>query len=141
MLAPIVLVTLVAHASITAPATAPQDPPVSPSQATTEQPWPPAGVLRQGPGVTSPKLVAPERPDYPAEVLRRGVEGSVLMEAVVLTDGTIGEVRVLRSVDRKYGLDEACVATLKKWRFSPGEKDGVPVPVLVDVEMSFALKK
>ena len=61
------------------------------------------------------------------------------MEAVVQTDGTVGEVRVARSLDQKFGLDEHCVKTLKQWQFEPGKKDGVAVPVLVDVEMTFSL--
>jgi TonB family protein len=61
----------------------------------------------------------------------------VILEAVVLTDGTVGEVRVVRSLDKQHGLDDEAVKTVKKWRFTPGKKDGSAVPVIVSVEMTF----
>ena len=63
------------------------------------------------------------------------------LEAVVQTDGTVGEVRVKRSLDRQFGLDDEAVATVKKWKFTAGTKDGVAVPALVEIEMTFSLKK
>jgi protein TonB len=62
------------------------------------------------------------------------------MEAVVQTDGTVAEVRVVRSLDKKFGLDEEAVKTLKQWRFEPGKKGGVAVPVLIEVEMTFTVR-
>ena len=59
------------------------------------------------------------------------------MEAVVQTDGTVGEVRVVRSLDQKFGLDDEAVKAVKQWRFVPGQKDGVAVPVVVEIEMTF----
>ena len=64
-----------------------------------------------------------------------------MLEGVVLPDGTIGEVRVTRSLDRKYGLDDAAVRSFKETRFSPGTKNGVAVPVLVSFEMYFEVKR
>jgi Gram-negative bacterial TonB protein C-terminal len=43
-------------------------------------------------------------------------------------------------LDDKYGLDEQAVTAMKKWVFKPGTKDGKPVAVRVDVEMSFRLR-
>lgn len=138
MLAPIVLAILVAHAPVIAQA-ATQQPPASPVQ-TPAEPWPPAGVLRKGDGVTLPRLIKEAKPRYTADAMRAGVEGGIKMEAVVQTDGTVGEVRVVRSLDKKYGLDEEAVKTLKRWLFAPGTKDGVAVPVVVEVEMTFTLR-
>jgi TonB family protein len=59
----------------------------------------------------------------------------------VRADGSVGEVRVVRSLDKRYGLDEECVKALKQWQFTPGQKDGVAVPVIVDVEMTFSIGK
>ena len=57
------------------------------------------------------------------------------MEAVVLTDGTVGEVHVTQPLDP--GLDEEAVKALKQWTFSPGTRDGKPVPVSVEIGMPF----
>lgn len=60
---------------------------------------------------------------------------------MVQPDGKVGEVRVTRSLDQKFGLDEEAIKTLKKWQCLPGKEDGVAVPVLVEVEMTFTLRK
>ena len=57
------------------------------------------------------------------------------MEAVVLTDGSVGSVRVKRSVD--VDLDQSAIECVQKWRFEPARLNGVPVALVVDVEVSF----
>jgi periplasmic protein TonB len=99
-------------------------------------------VYRPGNGVTRPRVISdPPKPSYTADAMRAKVQGLIGLEAVVSPDGTVGEIRVTRSLDRRFGLDDEAVATLKKWRFVAGAKDGVAVPVLVEVEMSFTLGK
>jgi periplasmic protein TonB len=141
MLVPIVLMILVASACAAGQSRTPQLPPASASQPPVETPWPPAGVYRQGAGVTTPRLIKPVYARYLPEALRKGVQGSVMLEAVVQSDGTVGEVRITRSLDRASGMDEEAVECLKKWQFEPGKKDDVPVPVVMEVEMSFTLGK
>ncbi len=92
-----------------------------------------------GNGVASPKLTREVKPNYTAGAMARKVEGVVWLEAIVLPDGTIGEVRVTRELDLE--LDQEAIATVKKWRFTPGSKNGVPVAVLIEIEMSFTLRK
>jgi periplasmic protein TonB len=60
--------------------------------------------------------------------------------AVVLSDGTVGDVKVARSLDTKYGLDQQALDAAKQWVFKPGTKDGEPVAVQVSLELTFALK-
>lgn len=114
-------------------------------QAAADKTWPPAGVFRAGkdgsPGVIAPKLIKDVKPNYTAEAMRAKIAGRVVMEAVVGIDGTVGDVRVTKSLDREFGLDDQAVKALKQWRFEPGTKGGVPVPVLVVTEMSFSLRK
>ena len=142
MLAPVVLAIFVAYAPVIGQARASQQPPASPAQTTAEKPWPPVGVFRPdaGSGVTPPRVVEGPKPHFLADAMRANVQGSLKMEAVVQTDGTVGEVRVVRSLDKEFGLDDEAVKTLKRWRFEPGKKDGVAVPVLVEVEMTFTKK-
>ena len=89
---------------------------------------------------TMPTVVREVKPDYTAEAKQRGIQGIVELSVVVNDDGTVGEVKVTRSLDDKYGLDEQAVIAMKKWQFKPGTKDGKPVAVQVTVEMSFKLK-
>jgi TonB family protein len=79
-------------------------------------------------------------PKYTQEAMKAKIEGTVQLEAVVREDGTAGDIRVVRSLDSTFGLDEAAMQALREWQFSPGrDRDGRPVPVLVMVEMSFRL--
>ncbi len=137
MVVPLVLAVLLAHASVTGQTGATQQPPSQGVQATTDKAWPPPGVERPGNGVVSPRLLKEVKPSYPAKARGAKIKGVVVMEAVVEANGSVGEVRVRQSLDRAFGLDDAAVKTLKKWRFAPGTKDGIAVPVLVEVEMSF----
>ena len=142
MLIPIVLAVLTAQeippASNARPSTALQEPT---APAKPQQPWPPAGVFRPGGGVTEPKVTKEIRVRYTPDALRARVEGTVGLEGVVRADGTVGEVRVVRSLDTKYGLDDEAVNALKQWQFTPGQKDGGAVPVVIEVEMTFKLGK
>jgi TonB family protein len=52
----------------------------------------------------------------------------------------VGEVKVTGSLDKQFGLDAAAVDAMKQWEFTPGTKEGRPVAVRVDVEMTFHLK-
>jgi protein TonB len=91
-------------------------------------------------GVTAPVVSKSVKPNYTKKALKQGIEGVVELEALVRVDGTVGDVRVTKSLDAKYGLDEEARKTIKRWRFIPGRKDDKPVPVLVIVEMSFTRK-
>ncbi len=104
------------------------------------RPWPPAGVSRLAPEITPPRLIKETRPNYTTKAKEAGIQGSVVLEAVVRADGRVGEVRVARSLDKEHGLDDEAVKTVRQWRFAPGTKDGAAVPVLVEVEITFSLR-
>ena len=103
--------------------------------------WPPAGVARIGAGVQAPTLVKETKPLYTAAAMDAGIQGDLEVEAIVLADGTVGEVRVVRSLDKEYGLDEQAMNAVEQWEFRPGRKDGKAVPVLVHIELTFRLRK
>ena len=92
------------------------------------------------PGIVAPVVVKDVKAVYTNEAREKRIQGIVGLEAVVLEDGTVGDVTVTKSLDQTYGLDQSAVAALKKWEFKPGRKDGKAVKVLVAVEMSFTLR-
>lgn len=98
------------------------------------------GAYRPGAGITAPELVREVPPDYTAKAMRAKVQGLVLLECVVLTDGTVGDVNIIKSLDKVFGLDEQAIKAAKQWRFRPGRRFGVPVPVIVTIELSFTLR-
>jgi TonB family protein len=98
------------------------------------------GVYQVGNGVTSPIPIYEPRPNYTADAMRAKVQGLVVMDAVVQPDGSVTQVRITRSLDPTFGLDQEAVRTVKTWRFKPGLYRGQPVPVLVSIELSFTLR-
>jgi protein TonB len=98
------------------------------------------GVFELGNGVTAPTLLYSVAPRYTSEATRARIEGRVLLECVVLADGTIDTVRVLRSLDRRYGLDQEAISAARAWRFVPGSHHGRAVAVRITIEMSFTLR-
>jgi TonB family protein len=70
-------------------------------------------------------------PAYPLELMRQNVAGTVILYAVIHADGTVGNVRVLSSVDER--LDQFARQAISRWHFQPATRDGSPV----DVEATF----
>jgi periplasmic protein TonB len=97
------------------------------------------GPYRPGSGVTPPSLLREVKPAYTDDARRQGVEGSVLLEVVVRADGTVGEVRIMRRL-LGTGLDERAVDAVRQWLFSPAERFGTPVDVLVEVAVEFRMR-
>ena len=98
------------------------------------------GVYRVGSGIVSPRILHEVKPAYTAEAMRAKIQGTVWLEAVVLPDGSVGNVQITRSLDPTFGLDQEAIKTVKRWRFIPGTRQGQPVPVLVEIEMTFTLR-
>lgn len=95
-------------------------------------------VYKVGEGIKSPVLVKEVKPNYTKAAMDRKVEGTVEVDAVILKDGTVGEVTVKRSLDED--LDQEAVKATKQWKFRPGTKDGEPVAVQVFIELTFRLR-
>ena len=112
----------------------------APTQDPSEKPWPPEGVLRVGEGLTAPAVITEAKPKYTPDAMRAKIEGIVEVEAIILADGSVGPVRVVRSLDKELGLDAAAIAAVKQWTFKPGRKDGEAVAVLVNIELSFTIR-
>jgi protein TonB len=72
--------------------------------------------------------------------MRAKVQGVVLLECVVQTDGGVGNCSVQKSLDSSFGLDQEAIKAARQWRFRPGTRMGEPVPVLVTIELTFTLR-
>ncbi len=98
------------------------------------------GAYRPGNGVLMPVIITEVKPSYTADAMRAKIQGVVMVEAVVLPDGGVGQVQVVRSLDPTFGLDQEAIKAVKRWRFRPGTRLGQPVPVLVEIELTFTLR-
>jgi TonB family protein len=98
-----------------------------------------AGAYKPGTGVTLPTLLHKVDARYSVAAMARRLQGDAELQAVVLADGTVGDVRVSKSLDSLYGLDDMAVRATRQWLFSPGLVDGGPAPILITVLTTFRL--
>ena len=97
------------------------------------------GPYQAGNGVLIPRIRRQVDPQYTAEAMRAKIQGSVLLAGVVQPNGRVTDIRVLRSLDDVFGLDQKAVEAARKWEFYPGTRFGEPVPVVVHFELRFNL--
>jgi TonB family protein len=83
--------------------------------------------------LSAPAATRKVDPAYPQELMRQNVGGTVILYAIIHTDGTVGNVRVLRSVEER--IDRFASDAIAKWHFQPATKNGAPV----DVEATFSI--
>ena len=98
------------------------------------------GAYKPGAGIENPQRIREVKPQYTPEAMRAKIQGTVELEAVVGPDGKVTDVRVIRSLDRVFGLDEQAKKAVLATPFIPGKKDGKPVAVLVVFELAFTLR-
>jgi TonB family protein len=96
------------------------------------------GVYRVGGGVSVPRLLTTQEPEYTAEARAARIEGSVGLIVTIGQDGIARDIRVEKSLG--YGLDEKAIECVCKWRFSPGVMNGEPVPVAANISVGFSLQ-
>jgi TonB family protein len=96
------------------------------------------GPYRPGSGITPPQLLREVKPDYTEDARRQGIEGDVVLEIVVRSDGSVGDVRMVKGLGA--GLDRRAIDAVRQWRFSPARRFGTPVDVMVEVAVEFKLR-
>jgi protein TonB len=86
-----------------------------------------------------PRLLSNPAPRYPAEALTGGVQGVVLLRVRVGADGRVVSAGVYRS-SGVAALDEAALDAIRRWRFTPARRRGVPVAREVAVPVRFTIR-
>lgn len=74
-------------------------------------------------------------PEYPEKAREEKVGATVVLWAIITTEGTASHIRVAKSAGQ--GFDEAAIDGVKRWRFDPGLYDGKPVPVMINIAVNF----
>ena len=90
--------------------------------------------------VIAPTRVTAIKPLYTPEAMRAKIEGTVVLGAVIGTDGSVQDVRVLQSLDTVYGLDANAIDAVRRSTFTPGRLGANAVPVVVIIEHQFTLR-
>jgi protein TonB len=100
-------------------------------------PPPPAKPVPVGGAIRAPQRIASAPPVYPAIAQSARVEGEVILQAIIDADGAVRDVHVLRSIPL---LDQAAIDAVRRWRYKPTLLNGIPVPVIMTVTVSFRLQ-
>ena len=95
------------------------------------------GAFRVGGGVSAPKAIYAPDPEYSEEARKAKYQGVCVLWLIVGPDGRPHDIRPARTLG--LGLDEKAIEAVKNWRFEPAMKDGKPVAVMINVEVSFRL--
>ena len=101
-----------------------------PAASETTEPEP----IRPGGRVRPPEKTRHVDPVYPELARVAGVEGVVILEAIIDPRGRVQNVKVLRSIPL---LDAAAIAAVERWEYEPTLLNGVPVPVVMTVTVRF----
>ena len=92
--------------------------------------------LRVGGDIKEPKKIRDVKPVFPADAQAARVQGVVIIEALIDTNGNVADAKILRSVAM---LDQAAVDAVRQWRFTPTMLNGAAVPILMTVTVNFTL--
>jgi protein TonB len=93
--------------------------------------------LRVGGDVEPPEIVRQVQPRYPEVAKAARVQGLVILEAIINTEGQVEDVKVLRG--HKL-LEQAAIEAIYQWKFRPGRLNGKPVKVVFTLTVNFTLK-
>lgn len=96
-----------------------------------------SGAYRIGGAVSAPVLLYKVEPEYSEEARKAKYQGVVVLKVVVDPTGRVVNPQIVRSLG--LGLDEKAIEAVRKWKFRPGYKDGKPVSVIAEIEVSFRL--
>ena len=93
-----------------------------------------AAPLRVGGNVSPPRKIYDVPPVMPETAREARIQGVVILEITIGTDGTVTDARVLRSIPL---LDSAALECARQWRFEPVLLNGKPVPIVMTAPVSF----
>jgi protein TonB len=93
--------------------------------------------VRVGGAVKEPRKIKHVEPEYPMLALQARVQGTVILEARIDKTGAVADVKVLRSFPL---LDDAAMAAVRQWTYTPTLLENEPVEVLLIVTVNFQVK-
>jgi TonB family protein len=94
--------------------------------------------LRIGDDMKPPTKTRNVNPVYPQEAQNAGVQGIVIIEALVNAEGNVEDARILQSIPM---LDESALEAVRQWQYVPTLMNGAPVAVLTNVTVNYTLGK
>jgi TonB family protein len=87
--------------------------------------------------VKAPKATYTPEPGYSDAARQARYQGTMILDIIIDESGNIAQVRVVRALG--MGLDENAMEMIRTWRFDPATRNGEPIPVEMQIEVSFNL--
>jgi TonB family protein len=94
---------------------------------------------RVGGTIKEPRKVQDQAPAYPDQARSKRIQGTVVLEAILDVDGHVDHVKIMKGVVKM--LDEAAIGAVRNWVYTPTLVDGIPVPVIMTVTVTFRLTR
>ena len=111
--------------------------PVLPAITDSQADFAPGVPRANTPGATPPEVLKRVDPKYTSGASRAGVQGTVVLDAIIAVDGSVELSRVRCSIDP--GLDAQAQKALSAWTFRPALLNGAPTRFVVEVQMEFRI--
>ena len=93
------------------------------------------GAYRMGSGVTAPVVLRQVRPGFTEEALARKIQGEVIVEVLILKNGSVRPVRVLRGLSAD--LNQKAIEAASQWKFIPAKFRGQAVDLIAEIAIDF----
>jgi len=93
--------------------------------------------IRVGGMVQAAKLVSQVKPAYPEALQKQGIEGTVILRAVIGTSGQILSLSPFNNPDP--ALTKSAMDAVRQWRYTPTLLNGEPVEVVTTITVGFRL--
>jgi protein TonB len=87
-------------------------------------------------GIPAPRKTKHVSPVYPPQAKSEGIEGTVVMDVVIGTEGKVIQTDVTKSAPL---FDEAAVAAVRQWEYTPTMLNNEVIEVIMSVTVKFAL--
>jgi protein TonB len=104
---------------------------------------PPIGAV--GPAIagvnaTVPVAIQKIKPSYPDMARKAGIQGKVFLQAIIDAQGNVRDASVISCTVPDVGFERAAIDAVLQWKYKPGEQNGQPVDVLLNVAVDFTLQ-
>jgi len=121
--------------------------PIPPTPTPTPIPPTPTPSVREGdiiepggPGVILPTIIDKKTPTYPKMALKMRAEGTVTLEILIGTAGTIEQIKMINCSRPGVGFEKAAETAVQSWKYKPATKNGVKVKMWIPVRVPFNVR-
>jgi protein TonB len=84
-----------------------------------------------------PELIHRTQPKYPKEARSMNIQGNVILDVEIMSNGEISKIEVKSCYPVGYGFEEAAINAVKRWKFLPSKYNGEPVACWVQIPITF----